>query len=445
MKAKIFDHFLPTIAVDSSGESTAIIRSGIFLGVLLFSGFLLWGLTAPISGAVITNGIIKIDFNRKKIQHFEGGIIKEINVREGSFVKKGDPLVVLEDIHSSSQVNILNDRLHAAMAKEARLLAQKKNATKIVFPQELIDNVDAKVKSLLQNEIELFNSKRKSNLDQIDLLRHQIDQTKQQISGLERESEAIKASIGYIKKKLVASVNLQKKGYGEQSQIWDQEGLLAGKRERLGASQAEISVASAKITETQLRIITQENTYTQEADDQLKDLQKELLEVQELLRPAQYAFERSVVVAPLDGQVINLQVNTIGGVVRPSADLMEIIPKKNELIIEAKVSTHDIDNVHVDQQAHIQLSAYNSRTTPLVEGVVTYIAGDVTEETSKPGEFYYLCYIQGTANSLSQLPENIVLYPGMPITAFIQTRARTFIDFILEPIVDNMRRALRED
>lgn len=445
MKTKILNHFLPTIAIDLSGESTAIIRSGIFYGVLLFSGFLLWGLIAPINGAVVTNGIIKIDFNRKKIQHFEGGIIKEINVREGSFVKKGDALVVLEDIKSSSQVNILTDRLHAAIAKEARLLAQKKNAKNIAFPKELSSRNDEKIKSLLQNEIELFNSKRKSNLDQIQLLNQEISQTNEQIEGLDSEGEAIKSSIGYMKKIVAASKNLQRKGYGEQSKIWEKESLLAEKRERLGSLKAGVAVASAKITETQLRIITQENIYTQEADDQLKDLQKELLEVKELLRPAQYAFERSVVVAPLDGQVINLQVNTIGGVVRPSADLMEIIPQKNELIIEAKISTHDIDSVHVDQQAYIQLSAYNSRTTPLVEGIVTYIAGDVVEDASKSGVFYYLCYIQGKVESLNQLPENIVLYPGMPITAFIQTRARTFIDFILEPIVDNMRRALREE
>ncbi|MCK5356081.1 MAG: HlyD family type I secretion periplasmic adaptor subunit, partial [Methyloprofundus sp.] len=439
------DYFLPSIPVDTTGESTVIVRHGIFYGVMLLVGFFIWGITAPINGAVITSGVIKIDFNRKIIQHLEGGIIKEINVREGSFVKKGEPLIILEDINTSAQVNILTDRSKSAMAKESRLIAQKKYAKKIIFPAELLASEDEKIKNLLKNETELFNSKRKSYLDQVDLLKQEIGQTKNQIAGLGKEVEAIKASIGYIKKSLVASTNLQKKGYGEQSKIWEKERLLAEKRERLGAQQAEKAIAQSKIIETQLRIITLKNTYTQEADDQLKELQKELLEIQELLRPAQYAFERSVVSAPLDGQVINLQVNTVGGVIQPGADLMEIIPKKNELIIEAKINTSDIDSVHLGQAAHIQLSAYNRRTTPLLEGEVIYIAGDVIEDVVNRGEFYYVCHIQGADESLKQLPDNIVLYPGMPITAFIQTRARTFIDFILEPIIDNMRRSLRED
>jgi len=444
-KKLLLNSLLPTIQVDTSGESTAIVRSGFYFGILLLIVFFIWGMTAPISGAVITSGIIKVDFNRKKIQHLEGGIIKKINVREGSQVKKGDALLVLEDIKTSSQLNILTDRLNSALAKEARLLAQKKNANTIIFPEQLLSSNDVKIKNLLQNEIELFNSKRKSFLDQINLLNQEITQTKQQISGLKQEVEAIKASAGYIKKLLRASTHLQKNGYGEQSKIWEQERLLAEKHERLGAQEAAIAVASAKITETRLRIITQKNTYTQEADDQLKELKKELLEIRELLRPAKFAFERSVVVAPLDGQVIDLQVNTIGGVIRPGQDLMEIIPLNNALIIEAKIATSDIDSVHMNQAARIQLTSYNSRTTPLVDGTVIYIAGDVIEDTRNPDVFYYLCHIQGNEDSLKKLPKNIILYPGMPITAFIQTRSRTFFDFILEPLVDNMRRSLRDD
>lgn len=438
-------HFLPSISIDLSGESTRIIRRGLFFGVMLFVGFLVWGTTAPINGAVITSGVIKIDFNRKIIQHLEGGIIKKIVVREGSFVKKGEPLLILEDVNTSAQVNILKDRSQSAIAKEARLIAQKKYAKKIIFPEKLLTNTDLKIKNLLKNETELFNSKRKSYLDQTALLRQEIGQTRNQIKGLEKEVEAIKASIGYIKKSLEASKRLQSKGYGEQSKIWEKESQLAEKRERLGAQQAEKSVAHSKIIETRLRIITLENTYAQDADDQLKELQKELLEIQELLRPAQYAFDRTVVMAPLDGQVINLQVNTVGGVIGAGADLMEIIPRNNDLIIEAKINTSDIDSVHPEQAAHIQLSAYNRRTTPLLKGKVTYISGDVIEDVINRGEYYYLCHIQASEKSLKELPENIILYPGMPITAFIQTRARTFIDFILEPIMDNMRRSLREN
>ena len=445
MLAKILTHSLPQVPVDESGESTRIVRAGLFFGVLLVAIFLVWGFLAPIHGAVVTDGIVKIDSNRKSIQHLEGGIIKEILVREGSRVEKDQPLLILEDITTSSQLNILEDRYQAGKAKEARLLAQKKHAASVSFPQELTEDNSDKTKKLLASEIELFNSRRKNFVDQVNLLNFEITQAQSQINGFRNEMEAIKSGMGSIKKQLDASTILQRKGYVEESKIWEQERLLSEKNERLGSIQADIAAAQANITNTRITIINLENTYTQEADDQLKETQKELLEVQELLRPAKNAHERSAVTAPLAGQVINLKVSTIGGVIRPGEDLMEIVPRQNELIVEAKIKTSDIDSVHIDQLAHIQLTAYNRRTTPMLEGKVTYISGDVLEDTVNRGTYYYLCHIKVDETALSQLADNIILFPGMPIAAFIQTRARTFIDFLLEPIIDNMRRAFREE
>ncbi|WAK00679.1 HlyD family type I secretion periplasmic adaptor subunit [Methylobacter sp. YRD-M1] len=445
MLAKILTHSLPQLDIDESGESTRIVRAGLFFGVLLVAIFLIWGSLAPIHGAVVTDGIVKIDSNRKSIQHLEGGIIKEILVREGSHVEKDQPLLILEDITTSSQLNILEDRYHAGKAKEARLLAQKKHAASVTFPQELTADNSEKTRKLLANEIELFNSRRKNFVDQVNLLNFEITQAQSQINGFRNEMAAIKSGMESIKKQLDASTTLQRKGYVEESKVWEQERLLAEKNERLGSIQADIAAAQANITNTRITIINLENTYTQEADDQLKETQKELLEVQELLRPAKNAQERSAVTAPLAGQVINLKVTTIGGVIRPGEDLMEIVPRQNELIVEAKIKTSDIDNVHIDQLAHIQLTAYNRRTTPMLEGKVTYISGDVLEDMVNRGTYYYLCHIKVDEAALSQLADNIILFPGMPIAAFIQTRARTFIDFLLEPIIDNMRRAFREE
>lgn len=445
MLAKILTHSLPQVHIDESGESTRIVRAGLFFGVLLIAIFVVWGFLAPIHGAVVASGIVKIDSNRKSIQHLEGGIIKEILVREGSRVEKDQPLLILEDITTSSQLNILEDRYQAGKAKEARLLAQKKHATSVSFPQELTENNSDKTRKLLANEIELFNSRRKNFVDQVNLLNFEITQSQSQINGFRNEMDAIKSGMGSIKKQLDASTILQRKGYVEESKIWEQERLLSEKNERLGSIQAEIAAAQANITNTRITIINLENTYTQEADDQLKETQKELLEVQELLRPAKNAHERSAVTAPLAGQVINLKVTTIGGVIRPGEDLLEIVPRQNELIVEAKINTSDIDNVHIDQLAYIQLTAYNRRTTPMLAGKVTYISGDALEDTVDRGTYYYLCHIQADETALSQLADNIILFPGMPIAAFIQTRARTFIDFLLEPIIDNMRRAFREE
>lgn len=445
MDVKLVLQRLPEIAIDKSGDSTRLVRSGLFFGVLLFIIALLWGSFAPIQGAVIASGSIKIDLNRKTLQHLEGGIVKEILVREGSRVKKGQTLLILEDVSTRSEYFILKDRYYGTKAKEARLLAQKKNSDTFIVPKEFSDSKEEKIKRILSNEKDLFYSKLKSFKDQVNLLTFEITQTELELKGLGKESEAIKAGIGYIKKQLRASKSLKKKGYIEDSIIWEQERLLAEKREKTGSLIAQVAVAQAKITNTKLRIITLENDYTQEADDQLKEAQKELFEIQQLLRPAQYAFERSEVVAPLAGQVINLKVNTVGGVVRPGEELMELVPNKKELIIEAKIETSDIDSVHLDQATNIQLLAYSSRKTPLLTGKINYISDDVIEDSINKGIYYYLCHIRVDDAAIARLSDDIILFPGMPITAFIQTRSKTFIDFILEPLISSTRKALRED
>ncbi len=436
---------LPQVSIDASGESTRLVRSGLLFGVFLFLGFLVWGLIAPIQGAVVTGGTIKIDLNRKTLQHLEGGIIKEILVREGSRVEKGQKLLILEDISTRSQFSILKDRLFSNQVKNARLQAQQSKAESIVFPKELIETPDSKFKQILSNEKAVFRSKRKSFFDQVELLNYEILQTENGLKGSNQEMEAIKSGIGYIKRQLKSRQALKKKGYVQESKIWEQKQLLAEKREKIGSLLAQQATANIAITDTRLKIITLENNYIQEADDELKETQKELFEIQELLRPAKHAFERSEVIAPLAGQVINIKVNTVGGVVRPGEDLLEIVPNKKELIIAAKLDTSDIDSVHLDQLANIQLLAYSSRKTPMLTGKVSYISEDVIEDTAERGVFYYLCHIKVDEDSLINLPKKTLLLPGMPITAFIQTRARTFIDFILEPLVTHSRMALREE
>ncbi len=436
---------LPQISVDKAGESTRLVRSGLFFGVFLVVVFMIWGALAPIKGAVVTSGIIKIDLNRKTLQHLEGGIIKEILVREGSRVEKGQKLLILEDISTRSQLFILKDRYITGKVKEARLEAQKKNAKKIVFPKEITDTKEQKLTRILENEIDFFNSKLKSFNDQVKLLKFEISQINVGLKGSKQEMNAIKTGIGFIKKQLKATRSLEKKGYVEDSKIWEQQRLLAEKREKIGSLISEDALAQTKITNIRLKIITLENSYRQEADDQLKDTQLELREIQELLRPAEHAFERTEVVAPLAGQVMNIKVNTVGGVVRPGEDLMELVPDKKELIIEAKIQTSDIDSVHLDQLAYIQLLAYSSRKTPLLRGKVNYISDDVIEDNIDRGVYFYLCHIKVDEASIADLAENVLLSPGMPITAFLQTRSRTFMDFILDPIVSHARRGFREE
>jgi membrane fusion protein, type I secretion system len=430
------------VPVDESGESTRIVRIGLFVIVVFLGGFFAWAALAPISGAVIAGGTVKIDTNRKTVQHLDGGIVKEILVREGSVVEKGQPLILLEDTESSAAVNILSDQLDAMLAKEARLHAEKHLLDSIVFPEALLNRSSAKITALLRNEKALFRSKRKSLDDQIDLLDAEIEQAKKQVSGLTDQIDAVKEHTGYVEEQLAAAESLKEKKFIGINELLQLKRLLAEQKENMGEQISELASARKSIHELKLRIITARNAYAQQADDELKETRRMVYEIEERLRPAQGALARQIVTAPIAGQVINLQVTTVGGVVQPGEPLMDIVPAANEMIIEAKARTEDIDNLYIGQDANITLSAYSRRSTPQIEGKVIYVSGDalVDEHT---GEAYYLVHVRADKEALNAI-DGVTLFPGMPAVVFLKTGDRTFLDYLLAPIMDNLRKTFRE-
>lgn len=428
------------ISIDASGASTRILRKGLLFGFLPIVGLLVWSFITPIHGAIIANGIIKIDMNSKTVQHLEGGIVKEILVKEGSRVEKNQPLLKLENIEVRSRLNILNHNYIAAQIKEARFLAQQKNQNEVIFPNDLLQQQDPKVKQLLLNERQLFHSKRKALNDKIHLLNVQIEQTNVRIGSLQNEASAITSGMGYIRKELDANLSLSSKGFTGKNQVWESERNLSEKTEQFNAQQANIEASRVNITSLKSQINALENEYKQEGDDQLKETRKELLEIKESLRPLVEQDNRSIVVSPVAGQIINLQVNTIGGIVAPGQPLMEVVPALERPLVEVKVNTLDIDNVYVNQEAKVQLLPYSRLKTPLLPSKLIYVSGDVIENKAKPGEYYYLAHLQIEPDALKNLPEKVKLYPGMPISAFMYTRQRTLWVYLIEPIFENMLR-----
>lgn len=439
----VFSWVLPSISIDDTGESTRIVRAGLFVIVVLIGGMFLWAFLAPISGAVIAPAQVKIDANRKTVQSFDGGIIKQILVKEGSVVEKDQPLLRLEDTMSSANLNILATQLDTLKIKESRLSAEKSFLPSIDFPPKLIDRKGNKVAEIMQAEKAAFLSRRKSLDDQVRLLREGIQQTKLEISGIHSHRSAIRESIGYINKQISASEVLFKKNFIEESQLWKLKRSLSEKKEQLGAQKAKLAETREKLGEIELRIMVVQNSYVQAAEDEIKETQKAVFDIEERLRPAKDQLARHVVTAPIAGQVINLQVFTIGGVIRPGQNLLDIVPTVTNLIIEARVETKDIDSLFVGQKAEIQLSAFNRRTTPLVSGEVDYISGDILEDDDRRDTPYYLAHVRVSEDSLKAIGD-LKLFPGMPAVAFIKTTEKTFANYMLSPVVDNFRRAFRE-
>jgi HlyD family type I secretion membrane fusion protein len=418
-------------------------RLGLITVVLVFGGFGIWATFAPLAGAVIGQGVVKVDLNRKTVQHLEGGIVSEILVRDGDHVSAGQALVVLQDARISASVDLLQGQLDAELARAARLQAERDGFGQLEFPERLqARSSDGKVAELLRSEATFFETKRQALLSQIELLRGQIAQAQQEVTGLSAQLQAEEKAFALMEKEIAANQSLAQQHFIQGVRILELQRQLEDYNARRGERAAEIAQARQRIADLELRIVALQDDYVKQAAEDLTVSQAKIFDLEERLRPSQDAQRRMRVVAPISGTVVNLKVFTIGGVVAPRETILEIVPDDNPKIIETQIGVDAIDDVHVGQEADIRLSAYKRRETPLVQGVVTYVSADRLVD-SNTNSVFYIAHVQVDGDSLREAGD-LKVVPGMPAEVFIRTNSRTALDYLLAPVTASLRRSFRE-
>ncbi len=421
-----------------------IIRTGLFLIFFFFGVLGAWAAIGEIKGAVVAPGKIKIETERKTVQHLEGGIVEEILVREGDEVKAGEPLIVLESIQVDSSVAALLQQLVASVAAHARFLAEKDMQENVVWPEGLEKMAaEANAQEALSNELKLFTARHDAVQGQVSLLKSQKQQINAQISGLNEQYRAENAIIETLKEELEAKRALFEERYLEKSQILELERLLASHQGTRGQLRQNIAESRQRHDETTLKMDDVINRFIEDASTNIARLDSEIAQIQEKLRPLRDAKTRLNIVAPVSGRVVDLKVHSKGGVIRSGEELMDIVPADNPLIVEVQVPVNKITEVYLDQEAKVQLDAFDLRVTPLIAAKVVYISADRLEEQTATGTMpYYLCHVEVSQEAIDDA--EVYLSPGMPATVFITTRSQTVLGYIAEPIIKNWELALRE-
>jgi HlyD family type I secretion membrane fusion protein len=408
-------------------------------GLLVIGGaviaFAIWAFFAPLSGAVIAPGFVKVDLNRKVVQHQEGGIVRAIKVRDGDRVNQGQELVVLDDVRIDAQLDLLRTQLDAERAKIARLEAERTLAPKPVFPKDLLK------KEYATREEALFRARREALDSQIAVLKRQIRESVEEANALAEQIGAEEKALKLQKEELAANERLLAQGYVQKTRLLTLQRAVAEYEARHGERRAELSKARQRASELEFRILAMRNTYVQSATDELKESTARTFDLEERIRPSRDASERQKIAAPIAGEVVGLRVFNAGSVIGPREVLMEIVPQEKRLIIEARIRPEDINHVRPGSEADIRLTAYQSRTTPLVPGSVTYVSGDrlVEQQTGHP---YYIVHVDVPERALGAA--NLRLQAGMPAEVFIRTGNRTALDYLLAPVTAYLRRAMRE-
>lgn len=405
----------------------------------------LWVLLAPISGAVVAVGAVKVDMNRRTLQHQEGGIVRDLYVRDGQKVKAGERLLVLQDLRTDSGFDLTRGQYDSELARVARLEAEKHLAEHVAFPADLLQKKDdPRIKEILEKEVALFRTRRQTLDSQIAILRRQVGEATNEIKALERKVESEQTSLKLQRDELHANEELVAKGFVQKTRIMDLERSVAEYEARLGQDQADHAAAQQKASEIEIRIIGVRSQYAETAANNLKESTNKLLELEERMRPVRDAAERLTVISPVSGEIVALRINATGQVVGPRDPLMDIVPSNAKLIVEAKVRPEDAHSVTQGAVVDVRLSGYKARTTPTVPGKVVYISSDRLVERTGSGELaYYVLYVEIEPEALAK-GGNLQLQAGMPAEVYVRTIERTPFEYLFDPITAFLAKAMRE-
>jgi len=424
-------------------EARRIIRIGVAVVACLVLGIGIWITVTPLSGAAIAPGSVKVDMNRKTLQHQEGGIVKEILVRDGSLVNAGQTLVVISDVRVEANYDLLVTQLDSELAKVARLSAENTLADAVEYGEELTSRgSDARVMELVRRENAVFATRRQMLDSQVKLLKAQIAETKREATGLRGQVEAEERAVQWQREELQANEKLAEQGFMNKTRLLALQRGVADYEARLGEHQAALAQARQRAGDFELRIASLRNNYMKEAADELKDATARMYDLRERLRPSLDATQRQNVVAPVSGEVVALRVTNVGAVVGPREPLLDIVPANPELVVEARVRPEDITYVSVGGDADVRLAAFKQRTTPTVTGKVTYVSADSLAD-NKTGAAYYLVNVKLSAESLREAGD-LKLQAGMPAEVFVKTPARTPLQYLLDPLTGFLQRSFRE-
>lgn len=420
--------------------------AGFALMAAMVVGFGGWAATTELAGAVIAPGVLVVESSVKKVQHPTGGVVGEILVKEGNPVTAGQIVMRLDDTVTRSTLGVVRSQLDEALAREARLLAEREGSASVEMPEELLARRGEKaVNSAVQGELRLFDSRRTGRDGQRSQLHERIGQSKEEIVGLSALQHAKEREIGHIDDELVGIEDLYKKQLVPLSRLkmlQRDKARLEGER---GQYIAEIARARGKISETELQILQLDQDFQTEVLKDLRDTQGKIAELKERLTAAEDQLKRIDIRAPQTGLVHQLSVHTVGGVIANGETVMQIVPATDTLVVDARVSPSDIDQVVVGAAAHVRIQAGNQRTTPDLNATVTRVSADLAKDPpgAQPTPPYYQVRLTIPPEEIRKL-EDLKLVPGMTVEAFIQTYARTPLEYLMKPLHDQIARTFRE-
>lgn len=422
-----------------STDASKVIGFGLATVFLLFVVFGGWAAYAPLAESSVAIGKISADLDKKTLQHLEGGAIENIYVKDGDEVKKGDLLLKLRDVHIKSQLDIYKTQYDDASALYARLVAQRDKKDSVVYPDELQNE------SIKKEQSNIFYETKKSIADEKIISQNRVVQLENQIGGLNSLMEAKKSRLASIKEEIVEWEELFRQQLVDKLKIRELSREQNSIEGDISQTASEIAKLKEAINETRNQQLLREKESRKETLNELVAAKSMLFDLKSKIVSVEDTLLRTNIVAPIDGTVVGLSLHTVGGVVSPGRDILQIIPQDSKLIVVAQVQTSDVDKVKVGLMADIRFSAFNVQQSHVVEGRVIHVSADSFMD-EKSGIPYYEAKIEVTKDGEVQLVDyGFELVSGMPAEVMIKTSQRTVLGYLVKPFTDMVARGFNEE
>ncbi|MEM9331640.1 MAG: HlyD family type I secretion periplasmic adaptor subunit [Pseudomonadota bacterium] len=424
-------------------EINPTIRLGKCLLAFFVLGFGGWAAFAPLSAAIVSQGVVAASGKNQKIQHLEGGIISEISVSEGDHVEAGDVLLELDLTEPQSIRNRIKKQIISRKLSVHRLKTDCKVASEFSFPKALYDKaLELELESLIEEQIHEHKTSCDVLVQESSILNQQLESFRQNLSGLISQKDSFEKKVIISDGEVRRHEKLLEQGLVRRSQVSELQMTAVDMLGQLGQTNSNILAATTKIAETEQQLARLKTKRSENIASELSNVLSQLNDLEEQLQTAEQVLKRTKIKATTSGLVVKLNHNAIGAVIRPGEEVLEILPTEESLVVEARIPTQNIDALAIGQKARLNFIALNQRTTPKVDATLSYISADriVDDRTNEP---YYSVRLKIS----DQLPSSFnkdQIYPGMPVETYITNGERTFFEYLLKPISDSFNRAFRE-
>ncbi len=390
-----------------------------------------------INGAVVASGTVTVESNTKTVQHLDGGIVHRILVKNGDLVKAGDLLVKLDDTQIRANVAVSRGRTLDALTQRLRLEAERDGSATFTLPATLTaGEADPQTLRMFEAQHALFVARRTGRQGEQGVLRQRVEQLKNDLGGLQQQLESRQRELDLSTRELKNVLPLFEKGFLNQARLGPVQRDQARLTGDVGRLLTDVEKAKSALTESTLKLAQSDKDFNAQVAEDLRKSLAQFTEANETLSGLEDKLARTEIRAPRSGHVNALAISTEGGVIAPGSAIAQVVPDDEKLIIEAKIQPGDIDKVRGGLNAVVKFPAFNAKSTPRLEGIVTTVSASTLKDQDQQNKPYYQVQVELPAEEMLKLGREHKLIPGMPAEIYIETHSRSILSYVIKPIAD---------